>query len=379
MKRATGFVVIALALAATMSLTTMAVAQNSKDRSAAFEAAPKLATSVAGVHAFTAPPKDFNPLTATNRELWKYGLPEAPDKTADPEGFAHWQRAMKALGTHATDVRQTNYIVGPMKAAGQPQKQSSGTNYAYSLNWSGLAYWNGLSTWSSKKSFYQVSSVATVPYGNPPSDYVCSDGPWIVVAWNGIDGFTNGDVVQGGSFGGFECGEEGGYLYAGWVEWFPSYPVLFIYCATPFGFELCPVNPGDDFYTITTARPGTEEQYVFDEDLTTGWWGTFGLTYITVPGVAGQSGEWIVERPGGDPEDPYYLYPLADYSADSFYYDYALNEAGTTFDSTSSGGWNITMLADDLKTPISYAVPTAERSSIFFYDENCAKVRGCSF
>ena len=96
------------------------------------------------------------------------------------------------------------------------------------------------------------------PFGNLP----CSEGPWFEVTWNGIDGFNNGDVVQGGSAVYWDDGGCGGPIeYFGWVEWYPSYSVLEIFC----GSNPCPVGPGDDFEVITFAAPGTSEQIVLSK------------------------------------------------------------------------------------------------------------------
>ncbi len=70
--------------------TTLAVAQQ-EDASAIFATAAKVSTSVEGVSVFAAPPNNFNPLTASNRELLSYGLPQAPDKTANAKAYDQWQ------------------------------------------------------------------------------------------------------------------------------------------------------------------------------------------------------------------------------------------------------------------------------------------------
>jgi hypothetical protein len=82
-----------------VSFTTLAVAQrvSSEDRNAIFAAAPRIQTSVKGVTVIAGPPKGFNPLTATNRELLSYGLPQAPDKTVEEGAYRQWAKAMSAL------------------------------------------------------------------------------------------------------------------------------------------------------------------------------------------------------------------------------------------------------------------------------------------
>jgi len=370
------FVVIALALVALVSFTTLAVAEGA-DRQAAFDSAAKTAAGVGGTHVFAAIPKGFNPLTASNRELWQYGLPDAPDKATNPRAYATWQRSMLALKTHATGLKESKYTHGPMKPAGTvPEESVSGVTYASSYNWSGIANTNKNKTWKNSTSFDEVVSVWNVPNGQPPFGASCSEGPyWILSTWNGIDGFNNGDVVQGGTNSGYECSY--GFFYYGWVEWFPSYAELVIYC----GSSPCPVNPGDDFEAVTYGTAGTAEQYVFVEDITNQWYGTFGLPYVTGPGVVGSSAEYINERPccyNG------YLYPLANYIFDFFDDSFAYDYAGKLFypGSTAAATYNIEMLADNGSVISVATAGTAGFQgdySIWFEDTGCAYSGGCAY
>jgi hypothetical protein len=89
--------------------------------------------------------------------------------------------------------------------------------------------------------------------------------------------------------------------YCGWVEWYPSYPIL---CA----FTL---YPGDDIYVETySPSGGPNEGFVYVEDETTLTYGTFGLTYLGGQPLVGNSAEYIVERPCCRGTN---LYPLANY------------------------------------------------------------------
>lgn len=380
MKRSTGVVFVALALVAAMSFTTLAVAQriNGTERSAIFAAAPRVQTSVKGVTAFGAVPKSFNPLTATNRELLAHGLPQAPDKAVDPRAYQMWERAMKALKTAATDVKAQPYTAENMRQLGEAKPDVSGVTFYTSGNWSGIANTNTLKSWNAKTSFDEVVSYWSVPVSEPPFGSVpCSYGPWLEVTWNGIDGFNNGDVVQGGSFDYWDGGGcEGPIAYYGWVEWYPSYPILVIYC----GSNPCPVSPGDDFVVVSYGEPGTDEQFVFEEDFTQEWYGTFGLDYVTGPGVVGSSAEYIVERPccNGDNLDP-----LANYIFEPMFYNYAYDGKGTLFypGSTAATTAIITMLDDegaDISYPWLYGTAgNAGRYSVTMADEGCAYSGGC--
>jgi hypothetical protein len=379
MRRTTNLFCIAFAIASMASFTILSSAQQVDDAHAILDAAPKIATSVPGVHAFPAPPDGFNPLRATNLELLTYGLPQRPD-SADARAYQNWERAMLALKTHATDVRSTSdYSMNAQSVGVAASPNADGTSSISYTNWSGIANTNKNKTWNTKTSFNQVVSYFSVPAPNHPFGTVsCSEGPWFEVTWNGIDGFSNGDVVQGGSASYYDGGGCGGSIQTyGWVEWYPSYSILPITC----GKSDCPVNPGDDFYVITYGAAGTSEQYVFVEDLTQQWSGTFGLTYVSGPGLVGQSAEYIVERPGCGSNC---LYALGNYVLQFFSDSYAYDGAGTLFYPGSTGAttYIITMLADDDKTPISYTwiYGTAGNAGKFSFttsDENCAYKGGC--
>jgi hypothetical protein len=369
-------IVAATATALAVSFSTLATAQT-EDRSAIFAAAPKETTNIAGVSVFTGPPKGFDPLTATNRELLSYGLPQRPDEAANPKAFEHWKRGMLALKTRiSSKVEAKPFSSRELVPAGQAaQAAIDGTTSIGSSNWSGIANTNKLKTWNNKTSFDYVESVWNVPVAQPPFGVSpCSSSTtWYEASWNGIDGFSNGDVVQGGSLDLVNCG---GPQYYGWVEWFPSYPILVVYC----GGSPCPVGPGDDFWVITYGAPGVSTQNVFIEDITQQWGGTLALSYVSGPGLVGSSAEYIVEAPccssSGGP------LPLVNYVYDFFDYSFDYDVAGTLSypGSAAASTYIITMFSG--ATPISapYFYGTAGnqgRYSIWFADENCAEFGGC--
>ena len=252
---------------------------------------------------------------------------------------------------------------------------ADGTSFISFFNWSGIANTNHNTRWNTSSSFDEVESVWNVPVSNHPFGNIpCSDGPWFDVTWNGIDGFNNGDVVQGGSANYWDDGGCGGPVQTyGWIEWFPSYSILAINAF---------VSPGDDFWVITYGAPGFANQNVFVEDITQQWSGTFNLAYVQGPGVVGSSAEYIVERPCcvGSNE-----YPLGNYVYEFFDYSFAYNGHGTQFypGSTSPLTYIITMVADDGSTPISrpfyYGTGGLQgKYSIWMADENCANSGGCT-
>ena len=375
---------VVAAAALVLSFATFAAAQPA-DVAAIFATAPKQNTNVQGVTVFSGPPKGFNPLAATGVELANYGLPQRPDAQADPRAYKLWERAMLAANTRATGVLPQPFSNREMMGARQRSAAVENTPAEYeSNNWSGVASTNKLTKWNNSTSFDYVTSLWNVPVSQPPFGACAAGikGPFYTSIWNGIDGFSNGDVIQGGSLDIAKCNgkKNGAVSYYGWIEWYPSYATLVITCGS--GSTACPVSPGDDFWVITYGTAGTADQTVFIEDLTQQWYGTFALSWISGPGVVGSSAEWIVERSccstGSTP------YALVNYVDDFFDYSYATNGKGTTFfpGQTTTTTAIITMTDDSGSNDISYPTVGSTgyqgRYSIWFEDESCAYTGGCT-
>ena len=167
--------VVAAATVAVVACSTFAVAQR-EDAHALFAAAPKVNTSVAGVHAFPDTPSGFNIMTASNRELLTYGLPQRPDKATDAHGYDRWEKAMSALQScnqrtqsnvkttssaqacHGNDVKAMPFSSRNAQAVpGQTEKlDGQGTSSVSYFNWSGIAQTNANKSWNTKTSFDEV-------------------------------------------------------------------------------------------------------------------------------------------------------------------------------------------------------------------------------
>ena len=349
------------------SITSLARAE-SDELKAVRASAPMENTNVKGVKIAKGAPAGFDALKATDRELALYGLPPRPDQASAPKEFMLWQRAMGAAKHRASgklDVKSfssTNF-----KAAKLSASQSSYGSY----NWSGVASVNKNKTWKAKTSFEYVASTFNVPVAQPPF-LACGNGitgPFYEVSWNGIDGFNNGDVVQGGSLSAADC--SGDTEYFAWVEWYPSYSIIGV-----FG-----VNPGDDIVVVTFAYPGTEDQLVFVEDITLQEYAELDLPYVTGPGVVGSSAEYIVERPCCDGDG--YPLPLANTIYDFFNEDYAADSVKYFYPGSQvTTNANISMVDDGDTQFIEgvYDGSTGEQGleSLWFYTEGCAYSGGCT-
>jgi Peptidase A4 family len=241
---------------------------------------------------------------------------------------------------------------------------------------SGVANTNTLSSWDAEKSFDRVESIWNVPAARPPF-HACANGilgavgtpGFIEASWNGIDGFSNGDVLQGGSLSYADC--EGDTQYIGWVEWYPSYPTLEIDC----GDVACVVSPGDIFFVITYGA-NTTTQYIFEEDVTQGWYGTFALAYLTGPPLIGSSAQQIVERSCCDADG--YPWALANYISDFFPVAAAFDGKGKIYlPGQQNSATAVINMVDDGATQEISIVNEVGPLSLFFESVNCAFSGGC--
>jgi Peptidase A4 family len=387
-------IVVATVTLLVVSFSTFAAAQEGDAVHAMYAAAPKEATNIKGVSIIADRPKGFNPLTATSQELGRYGLPPRPDQQADPRGYAKWARAMQALKSRPAAHLEAKPFssVNLMLAKQQPAAAATGAAtpmQLYSYNWSGVVNVNNLKKWNNNQSFNYVQSIWNVPAAQPPFN-ACTNGitgnpptapGFLQATWNGIDGATAGDVLQGGSLGYADCGGPPDTFYIGWVEWYPSYPILEIDCSTNVA---CVVNAGDDFYVVTMGA-NSLKQYVFVEDITQGWGGLFELDYLLGPSLVGSSVEQIVERPGFDCDKNSCLTALSNY-IDEFVVDASgLNGRGTSYypGSQTAGTWIVDMI-DDGATQIISAVDGQGNhgiqglESLWLESEGCAYTGGCT-
>ncbi len=353
-------------------LTAGAALAQSSAAAHVYDTSHTIPTAIKGVTTFAAPPAGFDAVKASDQELAAYGLPPRPDATVDAANYAKWAKAM-ATPTHRSSepLRATDLKSTEMKSAGQPRAAAAGTaaaTAASSYNWSGVVNTvKGLTSWNAKKSIYYVVSDFNVPVAQQAFGGTC-DGGWdLQVSWNGIDGWSNGDVLQGGSLSGAYC--SGGSTttdYYAWIEWYPSYSILYAFN----------VNPGDDLFVETWDTSSTNG-YVYVADLTLGVSGTYNLTPTTTPYLVGNSAEYIVERPccrSGN------YYPLANYVQDFWAENYAYPFTGAQLyaGSTATTTYQVTMLDDSGTQDISTPVEIGPKYQIFFEDEACANYGGCT-
>lgn len=327
-------------------------------------------TNMPGVYAFTQPPADFNPRTASNEELESWGYPPRPAASEGPEAQAHWLEGVNpALKRYVPDLvaRPTSYnrkVLG-LKVGGKVLNSTAAT----SSNWSGFALVGG----SGAQPFSSVTGRWTLPtVVQPPG--TCSGGWDYSSEWVGIDGFNNSDLVQAGSAANVFC-DIGQNIteYFPWVEWLPASELVIYKNATT--STLFPFEPGDYLHVTVTATNfsggvSTTGTLAF-VDLTQNWSVSLSFTAASLGGseVVGESAEWIVERTEVNGS----LATLPDYIANPWFFAQATDLGKTIYypgTPNTATSYKITML-DNSDNPESY-VDMLNPSAVWFFPEGSA-------
>ena len=382
------------AVAVVFAGSTLAGAQSEAAR-AVYEGSATVPTNVEGIHTFSAPPANFNPLTASEEALATYGFPPRPDKITDASGFAKWNKAMSTPTKRWSGELKTRHFQNmPMKEAKAPAGVQLNPSVGHtastglSFNWSGIVNTNKLTKYNPNSSFYYIFSEFNVPVAqqafNGNGGNIC-DGGWDIASiWNGIDGFGSADVLQGGVDSAMYCnGKTKQPFYETWIEWFPAGSV----------YEYA-VNPGDDMY-VETWNTSSTTGFVWIEDLTLQISAIYSLTAPAGTQLIGNSAEFVVERPCcvTAPNGSVVNYPLTNYIADFWDYsgDYTFHNTLGYPGSTSATTFVLSMVddADDQVISVPNGITPEDQGqsltpaglggkfSIFFQNENCAYLGGC--
>jgi hypothetical protein len=255
---------------------------------ASAQRAGMLPTNRPDVWAFPAPPTNFDPNDASDEELRSFGFPPKPN---DAQRLDTWRMVTSSAGQRI--VPQFGKSTLQHRPAQKVQAASNLTvkNYAgetvnpitqSSSNWSGFALSSSNGTFSSLVGVWAIPSVTLPPgascSGSTPG-YFSSD-------WDGIDGFSNTQLVQAGTEGDVLCSNGSASLnYHAWFEWLPN-------AETP--ISNFTVEPGDGMAVEITVVNSTTADF-FIVDFTTGQNTSFQATAPAGASVEGASVEWIHE------------------------------------------------------------------------------------
>jgi len=222
----------------------------------------------AGVTSIYVPPPGFDPATASDSTLQEYGMPLPPVNAGIPQLMA-WDAAMQAARFPAP--APPFLAESPITAALRTRPETSPAGTAENDLWSGYLA-TGKFTLSSSEWFEPT-------YGNTP---VCTKvGAFI---WTGLGGYGIKDLGQDGTaFGSTGIGN-----HQAWEEALPQQQGV-----DPLNFS---ASPGDFMYAETGESSGDYDGVVEDETSQAYQpWSHAG----SFPS-SGETGEAIVEDPGGD-------------------------------------------------------------------------------
>jgi hypothetical protein len=285
-----------------LSLTGFATAESESARTIRMSAG-NVPTNLANVHTYPDAPIGFNPVTASDDDLATYGFPPRPDKQAEPDHYALWERAMQAakIRWHG-ELKPLIKGQAALMPASQPASMESAGNATPTgpSKWSNVAasgvnLTNTQKTWSNTYSFNDIYTVISVPTAQIPfgsgSCYNSGSSDLITYSFAGIGGYIFYSSATGYPL--WQDAEEGGVITDINCAYGTSYTAYFSWGSAINGTGAFSVNPGDLFYTEVHAN-GATSGWVYLEDLTT-------LTYnnYTVGGftISGNSAQFMVARP----------------------------------------------------------------------------------
>lgn len=76
---------------------------------------PTFQTNSEKVFTYSLPPSGFDPLTASDAELAKYGFPPRPDPQTAPALYEQWRTMVSAPRTPNPSIKSTNIYNGPVQ------------------------------------------------------------------------------------------------------------------------------------------------------------------------------------------------------------------------------------------------------------------------
>jgi len=252
-----------------------------------------------GVRTHPLPPKGFDPLSASARDLRQYGLPARPDPALHPQLAARWNEVFSRRLTYITPTfRPLDELLPGVKRSSRTRPDlSTVTN----PTWSGaVVHATGSQTFTRVSGEWNVPDVAPGPGG----------GTQYTFAFIGIDGNT--DVTQIGTI---QLVSSGGKSCYAVFEWFPNSWSAITNFPVSFGDAMigliCLDSPTEAFFSMVNVTKGLHAGFIFDAPD-----GTSSLE---------NQAEWILERPEVGGANP----PMPNFG--EIYFDSAIGGHGLDF------------------------------------------------
>jgi hypothetical protein len=247
------------------------------------------------MHTYEPPPRDFDALRASPRELLKYGLPRRPNPETEPLHARLWERHFAVPIEWVQADLSIDKVLSrrdPLRRSGLP-KESGPMDFGPS-GWGGAVVTTASLGLNPPEAANNVFATWVVPGIFPASD---PNQDLTVGFWVGLDGWTNGQVLQAGIA--LTITKDFKFLWWAWTEWYTTQfkdPAVRV--------DNFDVHPGDTISVLVCA-PQPDHGFVSLHNDTTHQATSVGID--ARPGItsAGQSAEWIIE--GISPELPVFF------------------------------------------------------------------------
>ena len=278
------------------------------------------------------PPRGFNPLLASDKELAHLGLPHRPDPKQFPEASKMWIRAMSRVKKF---VKPT-LVVKPNTITKHARRRAKGSDRV--IAGSAPDSWSGLIVSKNGIAYSEVWATWVVPWVGVPTG---QSGNFFSSLWVGLDdppgsptdsnpSGTTGSLLQAGTEQDASLGYNliNGFSsnYYAFVEWFPGPQIQIGQSSETNTDQQFPVGPGQVItaHIAPFSPPGSSEVWgiISMMNVTTGVAVTpilmvpptvaFDGRTITAPAYPGQQSVWIFEVPSSA-TDPPVAKPLADF------------------------------------------------------------------
>jgi hypothetical protein len=250
------------------------------------------------IRTYPSSPRRFDPHTASQEELLRYGFPRRPDPEKEPQLARHWKRVF------ARPVRfiQAKLEVDRVMRARDPLSGAATE--------SGIDRWAGIVKLMSQAKGSDFTQPATMVFGQwqLPNVLPVTPNERIAVAfWVGLDGApslgepASKQVLQAGvaaqvNPGGFFQSTR--VKWWAWTEWYTE-----LHKDSAVAVKNFPVAMGDEIFVVILTGP-SDHALVSMLNITRGIGVSVGLNAPSDIVALGQSAEWIVEYPSGSPHIP---------------------------------------------------------------------------
>jgi len=206
------------------------------------DTASQTARSPLKVTTFAQPPKDFNPITASDKLLAVHGIPRRPDATTEPGLRKIWDRAF-SRPVNFVEAHLVEDKVWRTLPHGSPNLKKTG--FGLAGNWAGAIVKTASLNLNPAEPANTVFAEWVVPKMNTATK---ETGAQTVGFWVGLGGWNSTQVLQAGTAATVNGNS---VSYWAWTEWFPA------------GYQVAnmPIQPGDTVSVLVCA-PQPNHGYV---------------------------------------------------------------------------------------------------------------------